>query len=130
MQTDYLYEIAASDAKTITIYNKLFIYTTDNKTFVVRNMEDEVIFVSKNYDEIYEFLNGYVLARQEDNLLILNQNDEIIKYIPMRGYQYDSYRSYYETKNKEGLYIYLAKDNQGIEVYFNPETSEYIETNY
>lgn len=125
-----LYEIKVDGAKLLDVYNKMFIYTVDGKTFNVKNMENELVLTSKVYDNILDFIEGYVIAKQEDNLLILNQNDEIVKYIAMRNLDYDNYHSHYEIDDREGLDIYLVKDGHGIEIFFNPSTSEYIETNY
>ena len=110
--------------------NKNFIYTVDGKTFIVKDIKDEIVLVSNEYDEIYEFMNGYVFARSNDNLLIMDFDEEIIKTIPLNGYNYDNYRSgYYETNNKLGFHLFLNKDEDNIEVFFNPDTSEYYQIN-
>ena len=66
-------------------------------------------FMNSNaYDEIYEFYDNYIIAKRDDNLLILDQSDEVIKEIPLEGYRYDSYRSgYYKDAEKEGFHLFL-----------------------
>lgn len=128
--TSNLYEINVHDAIMVSVMNKNFIYTVDGKTFIVKDIKDEIVLVSNEYDEIYEFMNGYVFARGNDNLLIMDFDEEIIKTIPLNGYNYDNYRSgYYETNNKLGFHLFLNKDEDNIEVFFNPDTSEYYQIN-
>ena len=129
--TSNLHSISANEAIIFSLFNKHFIYTVDGKSFIVRNMENEIIVVSKLYDEIYDFINGYVIAKKDDNLLILSELDETIKEIPLEGYKFDNYRSgYYTTDNKEGFHLFLENDSDIYEVFFNPETLEYYKINH
>ena len=123
--TSNLKEITANNALLFSFINKNFVYTLDGKSFMVKNLEDELIVSSKTYDEIYDFMNGYVIAKQSDSLLIISQLDEVIKEIPLDGYNYDNYKSYYDIDGKNGFHFFFEKDLDTKEVFFNPETLEY-----
>ncbi len=129
--TSDLYVIETDGAVNVLMNNNNFVYTADNKTFIVKNKENEIISVSSAYDEIYEFYDNYIIAKRDDNLLILDQSDEVIKEIPLDGYKYDSYRSgYYKDTLKEGFHLFLDNNIDMYEVYFNPSTLEYYKVKY
>ena len=127
--TSDMHEITVNEAQLFTFINKKFIYTLDKKVFMVKNINDELILSSKTYDEIYDFVYGYIIAKAEDKLLIINQSDEVIKEIPLDGYNYDNYRSYYDTLDKNGFHLFFNNDLETKEIFFNPETLEYYQIN-
>ena len=124
--TKDLFRIELAGATKVLVTNNDIIYTTDNQTFIVKNKQDEVVTISSAYDEIFDFVDNYVIARLNDDLLIVDHNDEIIKEIPLNGYNFDNYRSgYYTVDNKEGFHLFLDNNIDMQEVYFNPNTLEY-----
>ncbi len=129
--TSNLYAITANNAIIFSMINNTLIYTTDGRTFIVKNIEDEMIVQSNVYDEIYDIINGYIIAEKDNNLLIINQLDEIIKEIPLEEYNFDNYRSgYYKADNKEGFHLFLDNNFNVSEIFFNPETLEYYRINH
>jgi len=118
-----LNRVEAINAKEATIYNKSFIMTYDNKSFVVKNINGDVVTSSKQYESIKGFVDGNVIATLDDNLMIIDINDDVIKEIPLDGRNYMGVRK--ETDNK--LHFYLEKDGNQIEATFDPKTFEYQE---
>lgn len=113
--------------KKASLYNKYVLLTEDDKSFVVKDFNNETIMTSEEYDIIYDFINGYIIAKQGDDLLILNTSNEVLNEISLKGREYDHIRSGYYNEtvdNMEGLYLYIGTNLDWQEIYFNPVTLE------
>ena len=125
-----LQKVDAINTKNITMYNNLFVMTYDNKTFVVKNTSGEIVKTSISYDNIKEFVGGYVIALKNDNIVVVNINDEIVKEIPLNGRDYVSVRGELDDNYGEAIYFYFDDGEEEVESFFNPNTFEYSEKTY
>ena len=116
-------KVDAINAKDAIMFNKLFMMTYDDKTFVVKNAVGEVITTSNTYNVINELINGYAIVENENKLLIVDINDDTIKEITFENRKYLSGR----MENNNILHIYMDQDGNQIEATFNTKTFEYSE---
>ncbi len=125
-----LNSIMIDSLKDYMLYNKKYILTNDYKTYIVKDKNSNIIKRSKEYDMIYDFINGFIIAELNNNLLIVDCDDNVVKSIHLNGNSYDSLRSgyYNEADNYlEGIYLYIGNELNYKEIYFNPKTYELTE---
>ena len=92
--------------------------------------EGEIVKTSISYDNIKEFVGGYVIALKNDNIVVVNINDGIVKEIPLNGRDYVSVRGELVDNYGEAIYFYFDDGEEEVESFFNPNTFEYSEKTY
>lgn len=128
--TSSLKSINIPSIKKVALFNNHIILTDDSNKFFVKNFSNETIIVSDEYDEIYDIIRGFVIAKHDDKLLIINASSEVLYEVDLNGREYDHIRSGYINESidfEEGIYLYLGNDLNYQEIYFNPETLEFYQ---
>ena len=126
--------IASKDSYISAINSDDTIVVKDDKRFRVYNTNGELVFKSRQYDDVLKVMKDYVIVQFSNEIQVVNMKDEKLVTLLTNKDNYTFHpliSGWYEINGKEGVFFVVEDknidngvDGRGLEFYYIPSTGE------